>query len=198
MSAFGGKADIDDLTRYSSIVVGLVDTMSDLSLGGAMRRRQFIALVGSVAVAPMLPPALAQQPAKPVIGFLRLTSAKDSAQLLAAWHEGLKDAGYIEGQNVAVEYRWAENHLDRLPSLATELVRRQVAVILAGGNDAAHAAKAATGSVPIVFAIGEDPVKTGLVASFNRPGANLTGATFITSATATKKLQLLNELLPKG
>ena len=169
-----------------------------MALGEAMRRRQFITLVGSAAFAPMLSAALAQQPTKPVIGFLRLTSAKDSAQLLAAWHEGLKDAGYIEGQNVSVEYRWAENHLDRLPSLAAELVRRQVTVILAGGNDAAHAAKAATRGVPIVFAIGEDPVKTGLVASFNRPGANLTGATFITSATATKKLQLLNELLPKG
>src|SRR5262245_4942762 len=155
-----------------------------------MRRREFISFLGGAVAAPMFlsPFSFAQQQAKPVIGFLRLTSARDSGQLLAALHEGLKDAGYVEGQNVAVEYRWAENHLDRLPSLATELVRRQVAVILAGGNDAAHAAQAATASIPIVFAIGEDPVKTGLVASFNRPGANLTGATFITSATATKKL----------
>jgi ABC-type uncharacterized transport system substrate-binding protein len=153
------------------------------------KRRTFIVVLGGGAATwPLV--TLAQQATSPVIGFLRPTSPDDSVQLLAAWHKGLATAGYVEGQNVAVEYRWAENHFDRLPALAADLVQRRVSVIVAAGIAAAHTAKAATATIPIVFAAGDDPVKRGLVSSLDRPGGNVTGATFVTVSFATKRLQL--------
>ncbi len=161
-----------------------------------MKRRTFISLLGgATATWPLA--TLAEQSSSPVIGFLRPTSPTDSTQLLAAWHKGLQETGYVEGQNVSVEYRWAENHFDRLPALAADLVARRVSVILAAGIAAAHTAKAATTTIPIVFAIGEDPVERGLVGSLDRPGGNVTGATFVTISFATKRLELLKELIGK-
>ena len=139
----------------------------------------------------------AQQPAMPVIGFLGGTSPDAFADRLRALRQGLKDTGYVEGENVAIEFRWAENQNDRLPELATELVRRKVAVIVAtGGNTSAVAAKAVTTTTPIVFGVGEDPVKLGLVASLARPGSNLTGINFFSNELTAKRLELLRELLP--
>jgi putative ABC transport system substrate-binding protein len=135
----------------------------------------------------------------PVIGFLRSTSANASADIVAALRRGLTEAGYTEGQNLAIEYRWAENQAERLPGLVADLIRRQCAVIIAGGDAAALAAKTATESIPIVFATGEDPVKFGLVASLNRPGGNLTGISFYNSGDLhSKQLQFLREVVPKG
>jgi putative ABC transport system substrate-binding protein len=159
-----------------------------------IRRREFIAGLDGAAAWPVV--AWAQQPAMPVIGFLSTQSANDD--LTVPFFQTLKEIGYVVGQNVAVEYRYAENEFDRLPALAADLVRRRVAVIVALGNDAALAAKGATATIPIVFFIGNDPVALGLVASLSRPGANVTGVTFLAAELAPKRLQLLRDLIPNA
>jgi putative ABC transport system substrate-binding protein len=143
-----------------------------------LRRREFIALLGGAAAAWPLA-ARAQQPGRPVIGYLTTRAPGEDLHLLAAFHQGLKEAGYVEGQNVAIEYRYAENQYERLPALAADLVRRSVDVLVAPGSPVAVAAKAATATTPIVFLVATDPVKFGLVASFSRPGGNLTGMTLL-------------------
>jgi putative tryptophan/tyrosine transport system substrate-binding protein len=160
-----------------------------------MQRREFIAAVGGTAIA--WPFAATAQQAMPVVGLLSSASSHDYVPMIAAFRKSLGEAGFVEGQNVKIEYVWADEQYDRLPALAADLVRRQVSVIVAATTPAALALKPATATIPIVFAIGGDPVRTGLVNSLSRPGGNLTGAAHVNVETAPKRLELLHELMPK-
>ena len=166
-----------------------------INTGANMRRRQFIILLGGAAVWPAL--GQAQQPTVTTIGFMSGRALKNSKHLLAAFHQGLGEAGFVEGKNVAVEYRWALGQYDRLPALATDLVNRRVAVLAAvGGDPSPLAAKQATSTIPVVFGMGSDPIKAGLVESISRPNSNMTGLTLLTNELEPKRLGILRDLLP--
>ena len=162
-----------------------------------MRRREFITLLGGAAAAWPLA-ARAQQPALPVVGFLDNRSSDGMASRLAAFHKGLKEVGLVEGENVTIVYRWAEDRLDRLPEMASELARQATVIVTTGGPPAAFAAKAATTTVPIVFLVGEDPTRLGLVTSIARPSGNLTGINMLANELEAKRLQLLHQLVPQA
>src|ERR1700737_481723 len=171
--------------------------MPSLSLGEDMQRREFITLLASAAVMPVV--ARAQQPAMPIVGFVSPRSPDESARLGAAFRKALNETGYIEGQNVTVEYHWLEGQYNRLPALMADLVRRRVAVIATPAfTAAAPAAKSATTTIPIVFGVAEDPVKLGLVASLARPGGNATGINFLAVEVVAKRLGLLHDLVPQA
>jgi putative ABC transport system substrate-binding protein len=160
-----------------------------------VRRREFISLLGGAALSPLV--ARAQQPKMPLVGFLHSVSPDSFSGRLAGFRQGLRETGFVEGENVAIEFRWAQGQYDRLPELAADLVRRQPSVIFAGTVAAALPAKAATATIPIVFAVGVDPAKFGLVASFNHPGGNVTGVTWLGGATlVAKRLELLHKVVP--
>jgi putative ABC transport system substrate-binding protein len=161
-----------------------------------MQRRDFITLLGGAAAWPLA--ARAQQPAMPVIGFLSSGSPDSVAGQLAGFRKGLADLGYVEGRNISIEYRWVEQRYERLPEMAADLVRRPLAALFANTPSGARAALAATSTIPIVFSMGEDPIKEGLVTSFNRPNGNITGVTSLTNQLFAKRLQLLHEIVPKN